>query len=265
MLTSSLSLGIVPYLNVHPLVFSLRNVPGIRLVPQPPSVLADELYGGAYDAAIVPVFEYLRHADKYSLVPGISIACEGLVRSVVLFASGPLASLRKVHLDPASLTSVHLLKVLLAKLGLEIEYAEGEWQAGQRLAPETGALLIGDAALAEHGKHPFSFDLGELWRESTSLPFVFAAWTVAPRGAARPLNALLLQAKEDGLSRLAEVAEHSAAVPGSPDAAALYDYFTQAIRYDLGAREVEGLRTFGELCQKHGFLAEVPLLKFHSR
>jgi len=37
-------------------------------------------------------------------------------------------------------------------------------------------LLIGDVALQERSRFSRIFDLGEMWREATGLPFVFAVW-----------------------------------------------------------------------------------------
>lgn len=259
-----LALGIVPYLNVHPLIRPLRANPAVELFAQPPSQLAAELRAGFYDAAIVPVFEYLSQPSRYTLVPGVSIASYGPVRSVVLFASGPVDQLSRIHLDPASLTSVNLLKVLLAERGLSVEFATGNWNPGETLARGEGALLIGDAALAEHGRHSHSFDLAESWRELTGLPFVFAAWVVGPGAAGKAMNDLLLAAKEDGLSHLREIAEESAKQYNLP-AGDVYAYFAHAISYELGDSELEGLTTFGQLCRKHGLLAEVFPLRFHER
>ena len=45
----------------------------------------------------------------------VAIACDGPVFSVFLAHRGPLAEVRRIALDPASLTSVHLLRVLLAE------------------------------------------------------------------------------------------------------------------------------------------------------
>ena len=42
-----------------------------------------------------------------------------------------------------------------------------------------GALLIGDHALEfKNPSYPYCYDIGELWREKTSFPVVFAVWAV---------------------------------------------------------------------------------------
>jgi chorismate dehydratase len=38
------------------------------------------------------------------------------------------------------------------------------------------AVIIGDRAIANLGKYKYEYDLSEIWKQHTGLPFVFAAW-----------------------------------------------------------------------------------------
>ena len=94
-------------------------------------------------AALVPIFGAFG-VHPYRLVDGVAIASDGPVYSVFLAHRGPLAEVRSVVLDPASLTSVHLLQVLLAEFhGLRPRCLTVETgESGQ------ARLLIGNQAIA---------------------------------------------------------------------------------------------------------------------
>ena len=116
----SLRIGCVQYLNARPLIHGYDG----DVVFDHPSALARELAAGRLDAALVPVFEALRE-PHYAIVDGCAVACEGPVHSVVLAHRGALHDVRSIALDPASMSSVHLLKVLLAEFhGMQPEYRD---------------------------------------------------------------------------------------------------------------------------------------------
>jgi len=87
----------------------------------PPSQLALWLRHGELDAALVSLTEVLL-TGRYDVLDGIGIVSHGEVRSVFLAHKPPLDRIRKVFCDPASLTSVNLLRVLLGERGLRPEF-----------------------------------------------------------------------------------------------------------------------------------------------
>ena len=60
--------------------------------------------------------------DRYDILDGVAIASLGEVYSVLLAHKKPLAEAKEIFCDTASLTSVNLLKVLLAERGLKPEF-----------------------------------------------------------------------------------------------------------------------------------------------
>src|SRR5215207_4230917 len=69
---STMRLGVVPYLNVQPLIWKLRqddHLSRIVLQSGPPRQLAEELRTGKHDAAIVPVFEHIQQPGRYEIIP----------------------------------------------------------------------------------------------------------------------------------------------------------------------------------------------------
>jgi predicted solute-binding protein len=243
-------LGCVQYLNSKPLIYGC-DAP---VTFGHPSELARDLANGALDVALVPVFEALR-SPGYLAADDVAIACDGPVFSVFLAHRGPLAEVRRVVLDPASLTSVNLLRVLLAEFhGSQPEVVA---QGGGR---ENAVLHIGNQAIdfrtRAAGDWQF-LDLGAEWRRCTGLPFVFALWLIRPNlpdaaAVAEELRAL----KRDGLAHIPEIVrgdkEHA------PELATRY--LTEHIRFDCGHREKAGLERFRELLAKHGLIAEASSL-----
>src|SRR5438876_9130800 len=109
--------GSVPYLNAVPLTRGLEE----QIIFVTPSKLAEMLQRNELDAALVSVTEVLL-TDRYDILDGIAVASLGEVKSVLLAHRKPIGEVREVFCDPASLTSVHLLRVLLAERGLKPQF-----------------------------------------------------------------------------------------------------------------------------------------------
>lgn len=246
---AGLRIGCVQYLNSKPLIEAYP----CEVTFDHPSHLARALAAGELDAALVPIFEALG-PRPYAAVDRVAIACDGPVYSVFLSYEGELAGIKTVELDSASLTSVHLVQVLLREFhGLTPAFVPTQKGAEAR-------LLIGNQAIQYRGAAPRGvryLDLGEEWKKQTGLPFVFAVWLLRPNlpnlGAiADGFRAL----KEEGEPLIPEIAAQAGAEVGEKLA---LKYLTEYIRFDLGERERAGIARFGELLVKHGFLREPPL------
>ena len=114
---SPFRIGSVHYLNAAPLTRGLED----RIIFATPARLAEMLRRDELDAALVSLTEVLLH-DRYDILDGVAIASPGEVFSVLLAHRKPLAAAREIFCDTASLTSVNLLKVLLAERGLQPEF-----------------------------------------------------------------------------------------------------------------------------------------------
>jgi chorismate dehydratase len=229
-------IGCVPYLNARPLIFGIEE----RVTLCTPARLADLLYRNQFDAGLVPVAEVLQH-DQYDVLDGIAIASRGAVASVFLAHREPIEKLKRIAVDPASRTSVWLLRVLL-KIGYHIEPEFYPRPAGAKLSEHEAMMLIGDDAIwyaTREGTQPV-WDLGAAWMELTGLPFVYAAWAAQRGGTVGPLAALLRSAKANGLAHLDKIVQD--ATEASPEF--LRDYYTRNVCYELGDAEKQGLRRF---------------------
>lgn len=237
-----LRVGSVPYLNAVPLTRGLED----QIVFAPPARLAELLRAGKLDAALVSVTEVLFH-DDYDVLDGISVASLGEVKSVFLAHRKPLEELQHIACDPASLTSVNLLKVLLAERGLQPEFTP---LPNYHDAPfHDGVLLIGDPALQFlRAGHPHEiWDLGTAWNGLTGLPFVYAVWALRRGVDSAAIRHVLRDAKTFGLETLDQII----ASRSEFDADFRRDYLTWHIHFHLGADEKRGLARFVELLRQH--------------
>jgi len=235
-------LGSVHYLNAAPLTFGIED----QMVFATPARLAELLRRDELDAALVSITEVLLR-DRYDILDGVAIAALGEVYSVLLAHKKPLAEVQEVFCDTASLTSVNLLKVLLAERGLRPVFRPLESYAVA--AEKDFVLLIGDPAIDfQRAAHTHQiFDLGTEWRNLTRLPFVFAVWAlrrgVEQRGNARKLRT----AKANGLRELNQIIRQRP----EHDEAFRRTYFERHIRYDLNDVEKQAVARFCELLLKH--------------
>lgn len=241
-MAGSLRLGCVKYLNARPLIYGW---PG-EVHFDHPSALCRRLAAGELDVALVSSFEYLRN-PIYSIVDGVAIASDGPVFSVVLAHREPIEQLREITVDPASETSVNLLRGLLAERGLRPRLVS------DAAAPDGARLLIGDQAI-EFRQRPGEFqfwDLGEQWRNLYHLPFVYALWLIRPEVAGAKEIAGRLRALRD-VNR--QQMETVIAAGKKFDQAFCARYYRDHLRFGFGEKEKEGLWMFQRLCAKHDLL-----------
>jgi chorismate dehydratase len=235
--------GSTPYLNTVPLTRGLED----QILFLPPAALAERLRAGELDAALVSVAEVLLH-DGYEVLDEIAVASLGEVKSVFLAHREPLDRIQTIHCDPASLTSVRLLQVLLAERGLKPVLRPLESYEPRQM-PDA-ALLIGDPALhflVSPHDHQI-LDLGAAWFEMTGLPFVYAVWALRRNAHTQPLRRLLREARDFGLDTLDDIVRtRTEYTPEFRN-----DYLGWHIHFYLGADEKRGLARFMALLDAHG-------------
>ncbi len=248
-----LVVGTVVYLNSRPLTYRVsEEADDVRVVADLPSRLADRLASGELSAALLPSIISFSRADQV-VISDACVACEGPVRSVKLFCRVPPAKIRTLALDEGSRTSVALARILLRERfeiqpRLECLPIGASWEEN----PADAILLIGDRCMqAPPGRFEAVWDLGGEWTRWTGLPFVFAVWMAHPGPDALRLGRLLTAARDRGKARLAEIARSEAPALGLREADCL-SYLRDHLRFDLGARERQGLELFHKLAQRHG-------------
>ena len=217
-----------------------------------PSALCAQLARGDLDVALVSSFEFLRN-PIYRIVDGICISSDGPVYSVVV-AYGGDRPLPEIELDPASETSVVLLRYLVTERGEAFRAVQIAVDLLSPLQRGRARLLIGDHAIRFRQKFGDTYhywDLGTEWRSVTALPFVYALWLVRPEVVDPKSIANRLRALRD--KNLANI-DNLIGDEEEFDRSFCDHYYRKHLRFSFGEREKEGLRAFHRLCQKHELL-----------
>lgn len=262
-----MKLGRIPYVNCYP-VYGAIDRGHVRvdadIADGVPTALNRMMADGALDVSVISAVEYARAGDRYLLLPDLAISCDGPVRSVMLFTTRPAEELDgdSVVVSRSSMTSVALLELLFTHVWRSAPaFVPGDSEPSDLEALRAPAhLVIGDAALMLRSamlrgdtRFTHAYDLGEVWREWTGLPFVFAVWVAqrtTPAAAALSLHAGLMASRAWGLSHLDVLAEQAASVTGVPlDGCREY---LAGLDYGLRLPHLQGLSEFFQRLEAAG-------------
>lgn len=272
-----LNIGLIDYLNTMPFHYDLaerlQDV-DVHFERGVPSMMNRLLKSGEIDLAPISAIETARHADEYVVLPGLSIASLGAVKTVLLFSwAADMSELdgKSIALTDHSATSVALLKVLCReRYHVEPTYTVTQQHLPSMLAEHHGALIIGDDALVEGVHHrrltpppnplpihkegemrPYIFDLSDEWLKMTGLPFTFSVWA-ARKDKAQALEdagvfSALYASTALGLTEAGRdtLAQGYAGRLGLP--AGVCRRYLRDLRYNLTEDDLAGLKLFLEL------------------
>ena len=263
-------IGMVNYLNTAPIHEKWKTTVHTdqwQLVEAPPSTLNKKLADGEIDMGFVSSYEYGRHPEKYKILSGLSISANGPVGSVFLFSHVPMNQLDEapVLFSAQSETSVSLVKIILEEFqGVQPCYSTGDLH--NTIDEKFKAVLaIGDDALrlAEKSTYLYEYDLGDIWKHKTGLPFVFSLCVVRdefctgqPEVLAE-IHRTLLRCRDEGKRDLEEICVLAAQrIPMSKKKCFQY---LSAIEYDLGEQKRKALETFFDFLIKRGDIDKTAL------
>ncbi|MFC7310030.1 menaquinone biosynthetic enzyme MqnA/MqnD family protein [Streptomyces monticola] len=265
--------GHIQFLNCLPLYWGLARTGtllDLELTKDTPEKLSEQLVRGDLDIGPITLVEFLKHSDQLVAMPDIAVGCDGPVMSCVIVSQLPLDRLdgARVALGSTSRTSVRLAQLLLAEhIGVEPDYYTCPPDLGVMMQEADAAVLIGDAALRAnlHDGPRLGLqvhDLGQMWKDWTGLPFVFAVWAARrdylerePEVVAK-VHEAFLASRDVSLEEVAKVAEQAARWEAF-DAGVLERYFT-TLDFRFGGRQLAGVREFARrVGPSTGFAADV--------
>ncbi|MEU5973736.1 menaquinone biosynthesis protein [Streptomyces sp. NPDC047315] len=261
------------FLNCVPLYWGLARTGTLvdfELTKDTPEKLSEQLVRGELDIAPITLVEFLRHSDRLVAFPDIAVGCDGPVMSCVIVSQVDLEQLdgARVALGSTSRTSVRLAQLLLAEqYGVAPDYYTCPPDLGLMMQEADAAVLIGDAALraALHEAPRLGLqvhDLGQMWKQWTGLPFVFAVWAARKDYLAREpevvheVHQAFLASRDLSLEEVTKVSEQVARWE-TFDAELLERYF-RTLDFRFGADQLAGVREFARRTgPTTGFPAEV--------
>jgi chorismate dehydratase len=242
-----------------------------------PAECAARLATGHADIGLVPIAA-LAVNPALRILPGCTIASKKRVRSLLLVhrASQPLAAVRSVAADTASLTTLAYARILFHHWGnANVPFMPASADLDSMLDAADAAILIGDPALLALEEQANRFertretlvylDLAHEWYKLTGLPFVSAVWAAKPYNAAGApgldsetwdsMTTDFIQSRIHGLQNIdALVAEWSAKLPIPEET--IRAYLTTNIHYILDEECIEGMRRFFRMAASLGVLPE---------
>lgn len=265
----SYNIGLIDYLNTMPFHYDLAERLAdvdVHFERGVPSQMNHALATGDIDLAPISAIEAARHAADWIVLPGLSIASLGAVKTVLLFSwAADISDLdgQSIALTDHSATSVALLKILCReRYNINPTFTVTKQHLPSMLAEHQGALVIGDDALVEATRHralssrngwglPYIYDLGDEWLKMTGLPFTFSVWAArkerAPMLAEAGIFDALYASTEHGLTE--EAREHLANAYGARLGlpAGVCRRYLRDLRYHLTEDDLAGLKLFLEL------------------
>lgn len=223
-----------------------------QVIEAAPSPLCRMLAAGDLDIGVVSSYEYAMRPGLYRILEDLSISANGPVGSVFLFSHVAMTELDRagIVLSNQSETSAALVKIILEEfVGVRPVYSTGE-ACGEEGRAAKAVLAIGDDALRLLGEkeYLFQYDLGEIWKRETGLPFVFAVFAVREeycRDHARELAEIhgeFLRCRTEGKEELFSICEQVA--PRIPMPCENCYAYLRAIEHDLGLEKQLALEKF---------------------
>jgi len=236
-----INVAMVSYKNTKPFLFGfnhyVENSP-FRLSLLNPAKCSHAFDTGTADIALVPV-AFLEGRTDYKIITDYCIGSDGPVNSVALLSNQPIDKVKKLILDNHSLTSNRLVKILIENhWKQEVEFVKRDVSQGIEIEEHHAVVMIGDKVFEQQTKFKYKYDLSEMWKAMTGLPFVFAVW-IAKKSISPELELRLNEFLRFGVDHIETILE----VESDP-LVNLREYLTINLNYKLTNEYQSGLNTF---------------------
>jgi len=271
MTSQPLRLGSISFINSLPVDLGLisGSIPTeAEIVSGVPTTLNENILDGLLEVSPVSALWYAEHQNKLLLLPDLSISSESGVQSVLLFSRSPLKKLKNksISITPQGRTTPALLEIIcFLKYGFRPNVKIARPNAPVIPEGSEAILLIGNQALEARARIKDSnvmvTDLAEVWREWTSLPFVFAVWVTRRdffkdhEKEVLDLHQALLDSKKWGDQNPEAILKEAEAKTGLPGEL-LKGYFS-CLSYDFNEGLKCGLKLYYDYAIRCGILKRV--------
>ena len=239
----SYNLVLVNYINTLPFLEALTNSnSNFEINEKIPKLCGIDFMNGHADIALIPCgFLPQMKELPFKVLDKFGIACDGAVRTVKLLSHAPVQDIKTISLDNHSTSSSKLLKILC-----ELYWKIQPIFTNKQIAHDTNeeaVLMIGDKVFEHESNYEYAYDLGEIWKQFTGLPFVFAVW-VAKQDMPQKIIDELYEKLEKGIIEIEHTIEKYKPIYPNID---IESYLGTHIKYKLDERYQEGLEKYLDL------------------
>ncbi len=270
-------IGIINYITAAPILEIWQESVAVdcwQIIRDNPASLNEKMLAGEIDMGFISSAAYAKNPEKYLILPGLSISAAGPAGSLFLFSHIPLEQLdgANVLLTSQAAASAALTKIVLEEFyQVNPIYVIGDTMAMTGSKEFQAALTIGDDALklVESSDYLYQFDLGDIWKRETDLPFVCSLFVVQRDFAEAFPHELfkihneLLRCRKNGMEELDRISEIAA--PKIPMEATECREYLAGIEYDLSNKKRESLeKFFSFLVEREKVPPEALSLQFFS-
>ena len=239
-------LSVVSYLNTIPFIYGLKQYgldKKLDISLDIPSACAEKLLSKKVDIGLVPIV-VLKQLEDAQIISDYCIGANGAADTVCLFSDVSFDAVEGILLDYQSRTSVELLKILLKEhWRISPKLIEANENYETQISGKTAGLIIGDRAFHFQDKFKYAYDLSDIWKQITGLPFVFACWIAnkeLDEGFKKEFNNALkfgVENIEEAIKSAADIYSHCK----NPQ-----DYLNKKISYILDEDKRKGMELFLE-------------------
>ena len=239
-------LSVVSYLNTIPFIYGLKQYEldkKLDISLDIPCACAEKLLSKKVDIGLVPIV-VLKQLEDAQIISDYCIGANGAADTVCLFSDVSFDGVESILLDYQSRTSVELLKILLKEhWRISPKLIEANENYETQISGKTAGLIIGDRAFHFQDKFKYAYDLSDIWKQITGLPFVFACWIANKEldaGFKKEFNNALkfgVENIEEAIKSAADIYSHCK----NPQ-----DYLNNKISYLLDEDKRKGMELFLE-------------------
>lgn len=235
---SKIQISLVSYTNTLPFLRAFQKEGShhkFELIPAIPSECVELFKNDVSQVSLLPIGA-LGDLEDFEVISQYGIACDGAVRTVKLLSNVPIEEVKHIDFDFHSRTSVQLASILLQeywKINPQCQHNKDVCNT-----QADAILAIGDKVIDLESKYKYGYDLGEIWKHHTGLPFVFAAWVSKSNIATsvgNELNRIFRDLEQD----LEIIRSEELTLKPWTD-----KYFTEFIQYKLTEQHLKGMDLF---------------------
>ena len=256
-------LGIPPHLYCLPLVNRMKE-DLFSLLVDSAAQNAINLRNRDLEGAFLTPVDYARDSSDYCIVPGVAVSSRTPNDTIVLHFKAGLHTINTLAVRPTSTSEIVLASILLSeRFDVRPTIVPVFGSFDQMLDAADAALLVGDDALAQRGRHRHKLDLVEEWEELTGLPYVHGFWCSRSSDLSPDDVTGLQRARELGAQSLDDISRSEAPKHPGDSAEDLLQYL-ESLSFTFSDEEQEALTEFLRYAYYHGALPDVAELNLYK-